>query len=372
MLIIAVNLSDSEFDKSNKNRVFSYSVYLATFANVCDFLWNLCFAESINLPAAARYLIDYCYFISFGVSSLCWLIYTEMVQKSGLPKNKKLLALYFVPLALLVILLAVNTFNGCLFYIDANGKYYRGKLFYAQQVLSYGYIVISAVRCFLKANSRKNFTQRGYLLKLVTFVIPPIICGVIQIIVQDIPILSVGIVISYLLAYINSLERLISLDPLTGISNRREFLQRLEDDIKLLKVNEDMYFLFIDIDSFKSINDTEGHNEGDRVLKEIANALKKYTKTVNGSCGRYGGDEFALYTVRDIDADFASVCAELEEYIEKQHIAYGGGKAVTVSTGCSKYLGDSDDIQGLVFRADKEMYSLKKEKRRKKNEGELL
>lgn len=71
MLIIAVNLSDSEFDKSNKNRVFSYSVYLATFANVCDFLWNLCFAESINLPAAARYLIDYCYFISFGVSSLC-------------------------------------------------------------------------------------------------------------------------------------------------------------------------------------------------------------------------------------------------------------------------------------------------------------
>lgn len=128
-----------------------------------------------------------------------------MVQKSGIPKNKKLLALYFVPLALLVILLILNIFNGCLFYIDANGKYYRGKLFYAQQVLSYGYIVISAVRCFLKANSRKNFTQRGYLLKLVTFVIPPIICGVIQIIVQDIPILSVGIVISYLLAYINSL-----------------------------------------------------------------------------------------------------------------------------------------------------------------------
>ena len=89
---------------------------------------------------------------------------------------------------------------------------------------------------------------------------------------QNIPVLSVGIVISYLLAYINLLERLISLDPLTGISNRREFLQRLEDDIKSLKANEDLYFLFIDIDSFKNINDTEGHNEGDRVLKEIAAA----------------------------------------------------------------------------------------------------
>ena len=100
--------------------------------------------------------------------------------------------------------------------------------------------------------------------------------------------------------------------------------------------------------------------------------LKKYIKTVNGSCGRYGGDEFALYIIKELNVDFASVCAGLEEFIENQHVVYGGGKAVTVSIGCSKYLGDSDDIQGLVFRADEAMYSLKKEKRRIKNRGELL
>ncbi len=319
---------------------------------------------------SCRILLDYIYFTAFGIASLCWLIYTDMVQKSDILKNKKLFAIYFIPLAVLVILLAANSFNGCLFYIDGSGKYYRGRLFYAQQVLSYGYIVISAVKCFLKATSRKNFAQRDYLFKLVTFVIPPIICGLIQIIVQDIPVLSVGIAMSYLLAYINSRERLISIDPLTGISNRRDLLQRLEDDIKSLKTTEDMYFLFIDIDSFKGINDTYGHNEGDRVLKEIAAALKKYVKTVNGSCGRYGGDEFALYIIKELDADFDSVCSVLDKFIEKQHVVYGGGKAVTVSMGCSKYLGDSDDIQGLVSRADEAMYSLKKEKRRMKNRGE--
>lgn len=236
-----------------------------------------------------------------------------------------------------------------------------------QQVLSYGYVVISAVKCFSKATSRKNYARRGYFLTLSTFVIPPIICGIIQITVQDIPVLSVGIVISYLLAYINLLERLISLDPLTGISNRREFLQRLEDNMKSLKANEDLYFLFIDIDSFKNINDTEGHNEGDRVLKEIAAALKKYTKTINGSCGRYGGDEFALFVLTELNVGIESVCAGLEEYIEKHRITRKGGKTVTVSTGCSKYLGDSDDIQGLIFRADENMYSTKKEKRKMKN-----
>lgn len=370
MLIIAVNLSVSGFDKSSQSRMLSYSVYLTALANICDFLWNLCLTGAVKLPNSIRYSVDYIYFTAFGIASLCWLIYTDMVQKSDILKNKKLFAIYFMPLAVLVILLAANSFNGCLFYIDGSGKYYRGRLFYAQQVLSYGYIVISAVKCFLKATSRKNFAQRDYLFKLVTFVIPPIICGIIQIIVQDIPVLSVGIAMSYLLAYINSRERLISIDSLTGISNRRDLLQRLEDDIKSLKTTEDMYFLFIDIDSFKSINDTYGHNEGDRVLKEIAAALKKYVKTVNGSCGRYGGDEFALYIIKELDADFDSVCSGLDKFIEKQHVVYGGGKAVTVSMGCSKYLGDSDDIQGLVSRADEAMYSLKKEKRRMKNRGE--
>ena len=333
MLIIAINLSISGFDKSEENRIFSYSVYLAAFANICDFLWNLCLTGKVNLPVMAMYLIDFFYFISFGASALCWLIYTDMVQKNDILKNKKLFVLYFVPLAVLAVLLMANSLTGCLFYIDASGKYYRGTLFYAQQVLSYGYIVISAVKCFSKATSRKNYARRGYFLTLSTFVIPPIICGIIQITVQDIPVLSVGIVISYLLAYINLLERLISLDPLTGISNRREFLQRLEDNIKSLKATEDLYFLFIDIDS----------------------------------CGRYGGDEFALFVLTELNVGIESVCAGLEEYIEKHRITRKGGKTVTVSTGCSKYLGDSDDIQGLIFRADENMYSTKKEKRKMKN-----
>lgn len=57
--------------------------------------------------------------------------------------------------------------------------------------------------------------------------VAPLIGGVIQIIFQDVPVLSVGIVISFLLAYINIIESLISLDPLTGISNRKKLLQQL-------------------------------------------------------------------------------------------------------------------------------------------------
>lgn len=362
MLIIAINLSVSGYDKSRSNKVFAHSVYLATVANFCDFLWTLCLTGALTLPIAARYIIDYVYFISFGFSSLFWLIYTDFVQKNSILKNKKLLALYSLPLLTLAVLLFINSFNGCLFYIDKSGRYYRGELFYAQQILSYGYIVVSSVKCFSKATLRKNYAQRGYFLTLSTFVIPPIICGIIQIFLQDIPVLSVGIVISYLLAYISSLERLISLDPLTGISNRRDFLQRLENDIKSLKADEELYFMFIDADSFKAINDTDGHNEGDRVLKEIATALKKYAKNNNGFCCRYGGDEFAVYIVAERGIDKKQICSKLENYIDNKKITRKNGNAVTVSMGYSSYRSDNDDILGLISRADEEMYNAKNRK----------
>lgn len=362
MLIIAVNLSVSGFDKSYKNRVFSYSVYLATLANICDFLWNLCLTGAVNLPIPVRLLINGVYFISFGFSALCWLLYTDRIQANGCKRRSLRAVLYALPISLLAFLLILNCFNGCLFYIDSLG-YHRGGLFYAQQVLSYSYILISTVKCFYRAALRKNFTERSYFLTLSTFVIPPIICGIIQIFLQDIPILSVGIVISYLLAYINTLERLISLDSLTGISNRRDFLQRLEAEIRPQRAADGLYFMFIDVDSFKAVNDIYGHSEGDRVLREVADILKNYVKERNGFCGRYGGDEFAAFVPAENSADIETIRSELENRIKNGVLLRDGG-SVTVSTGYSKYLGGDDDIQGMITRADAEMYGVKKERGR--------
>ncbi len=75
--------------------------------------------------------------------------------------------------------------------------------------------------------------------------VAPLIGGVIQIIFQDVPVLSVGIVISFLLAYINIIESLISLDPLTGISNRKKLLQQLLYRLQNIKPDEKALFSFL-------------------------------------------------------------------------------------------------------------------------------
>ena len=97
---------------------------------------------------------------------------------------------------------------------------------------------------------KKNYANRQYFLAMTAFIVPPIICGIIQIFIQNIPILSAGIRVSFLIEYLNSTETLISIDPLTGISNRRDFLNHLTDEIKSLKSRDKLYLAFLDIDRF--------------------------------------------------------------------------------------------------------------------------
>lgn len=190
--------------------------------------------------------------------------------------------------------------------------------------------------------------------------VAPLIGGVIQIIFQDVPVLSVGIVISFLLAYINIIESLIFLNPLTGISNRKKLLQQLLYRLQNIKPDEKLYFLFIDVDKFKRINDSYGHVEGDRVLTDIALLLTRHTTGTDSCVGRYGGDEFAvILTLKKTMSD--DICARFIECLHDNDITAGGEHKVTLSIGCTECT-QSDSIKDIIARADKEMYEIKKHK----------
>lgn len=190
--------------------------------------------------------------------------------------------------------------------------------------------------------------------------VAPLIGGVIQIIFQDVPVLSVGIVISFLLAYINIIESLIFLNPLTGISNRKKLLQQLLYRLQNIKPDEKLYFLFIDVDKFKRINDSYGHVEGDRVLTDIALLLTRHTTGTDSCVGRYGGDEFAvIFTLKKTMSD--DICVRFIECLHDNDINAGGEHKVTLSIGCTECT-QSDSIKDIIARADKEMHEIKKHK----------
>lgn len=367
MLVIAVRASLLGLDKSVKFKVFITSVLLAAAANALDFLWNMGITGTWNIPPFLMWLIDFWYFISFGCSAFCWFLYTESEHRRIKYKSIKDFLFYSFPIVLLAVLLIISYFNGCLFYFDKNGVYHRGPLFYMQQVLSYWYILVSSVKCFARSFEKRYYSRKNEFLLLSAFVIPPLICGIIQIMFQNLPVLSVGIVISFLMACISLLEGLIVSDPLTRIPNRHELLERLASFIKSLKRGEELYFMFIDVDSFKEINDTFGHNEGDRILTEIAAALQKYAIKTNACCGRYGGDEFVIAQIITKNTDKAALKREFDACMDERDLLAGGKYPVTLSIGSEKYLGENDSIPDLIARADNDMYKIKEARKKENN-----
>jgi diguanylate cyclase (GGDEF)-like protein len=153
-----------------------------------------------------------------------------------------------------------------------------------------------------------------------------------------------------------SLRQLADLDPLTGICNRRGFLEAVE---RMRKSGRGHGVLLIDMDLFKTINDAFGHQGGDTVLAEASQRLKDVVGS-RGVCGRWGGDEFIVLA----DCDSATALQKLADKIlaamSRDTVRLEGGQIVrlTISLG-GVLLAPGDEFDDGVARADLALYAAK-------------
>jgi diguanylate cyclase (GGDEF)-like protein len=150
-------------------------------------------------------------------------------------------------------------------------------------------------------------------------------------------------------------------DPLTGIANRKTFEHRLEHLIERNRLMGSLdAILIIDLDGFKQINDSEGHQSGDRVLKTIAARIHDHVRR-SDLAARIGGDEFAVLLV-DVRnrGDIEPIVAKLHQAICAP-IATDAGSDVCVgaSIGIGLVGSDGDDLQTLLHNTDQAMYHAK-------------
>lgn len=150
---------------------------------------------------------------------------------------------------------------------------------------------------------------------------------------------------------------LASVDPLTGLPNRRLFEQRLETAIALARERQSMLgVLFIDLNRFKHINDRHGLAAGDQLLREVANRLKSVLRAGDAPA-RIGGDEFTLVVenIAHIGA-LAVVARKIATGFREAFEVDGHNVQVTPSIGISVFPHDAEDAQTLLDLADQAMY----------------
>ena len=159
-----------------------------------------------------------------------------------------------------------------------------------------------------------------------------------------------------------SLEMAIT-DQLTGLHNRRYMSRHLDNLIaNAHKSGKPIVFLIFDIDHFKAVNDTYGHDTGDEVLREFAGRIAANVRGIDLAC-RYGGEEFVV-VMPDTDVKFACDVAErLRKSVETTPFAISRAPHklnVTISIGVAGSKGDGDSAAALLHRADQALYRAKK------------
>lgn len=158
----------------------------------------------------------------------------------------------------------------------------------------------------------------------------------------------------------NELKRLASTDPLTGADNRRSFLEKGERELlRARRYHHPFSVLMMDIDHFKSVNDTHGHQVGDEVLKTLVSQSNRLIRATD-ILGRLGGEEFAVILPETTAGTALEVCERLRVELSEIVVDSDRGPVrFTVSIGLSMCENASDTLAAIMERADAALYRAK-------------
>jgi diguanylate cyclase (GGDEF)-like protein len=159
------------------------------------------------------------------------------------------------------------------------------------------------------------------------------------------------------------LEQENIMDPLTGVYNRRYLERRLEDEfVKAKRHGLPLSVLILDIDHFKHVNDTFGHQAGDLVLSHIGKLLLAAART-SDVVARFGGEEFVLIAAQTDVNGATSLAERVRQYVERHHLTVAGEHRkeikVTISIGVAICTAESIDAKTLIAQADSALYESK-------------
>ncbi|MGH9178946.1 MAG: GGDEF domain-containing protein, partial [Acidimicrobiales bacterium] len=153
-------------------------------------------------------------------------------------------------------------------------------------------------------------------------------------------------------------ERLAGTDALTGLANRRVFQESLARELAVAaRRGERCGLVVLDVDHFKAVNDTHGHQAGDEVLRLVGRALAEAARETD-TAARYGGEEFAVVVPGCATSEAAAVAERLRAAVIATCAA--GPVPVTVSAGVASYPADALDGDALVAAADAGLYRAKR------------
>jgi diguanylate cyclase (GGDEF)-like protein len=257
-----------------------------------------------------------------------------------------------------IFMVTATQFTGWFYAIDAGNIYHRGPLYPVHHMITLVMLVWAYAITYQK---RRNISKR-VLFTLIFYPIPSLLGGILQTIIYSYAFALVAAVPALLVVLLYAQDDSIYTDYLTGVGNRKKLEAILKEKVARCSSRRTFAFLMLDIDNFKKINDTLGHETGDRVLKTAADLLKRCVRA-NDYVTRYGGDEFCLILDVSTDSGLKRVVDRIESNLNALNQTNAQPVKLSFSMGYQIYnCEDRMAPEAFVKQVDMLMYKDKRSK----------
>ena len=309
--------------------------------------------------------------VSFlALCGIAFFWYTFVESRLGIANHSKgTNFIIFLPLLILILLISTSIFTHLIFFYGDDGQFYRGPLYSTLVWFQLFYIVYASYHIFdryTKTHSPHEKKELGY---LSSFLFSPLIARCIDLFIPGLPVMPLALLICIVIVYVSLQDRLIYVDSLTGMSNRRVADKFLLSQLEITGKDNPIYFFLADCDDFKNINDVYGHLEGDKALCIIASELEKISQLYSCHVSRWGGDEFVIIarqiTIPDPDELINIFLTNLHNRCKDENLPY----EIKISVGYISCDNPNHNTVELFGTAERLMY--KKKAERKSNMSKL-
>ncbi|MBQ9043915.1 MAG: GGDEF domain-containing protein [Eggerthellaceae bacterium] len=366
-LVITVIISSNLSRDSGTERQVRLFFFLLT-ANlvfvVFDALWALLSISgyiSNPSPLLLSFVNGMCV-TSIAFTAYFWLRFTLECLENRITSNRWVNLAMAIPAIAVPVVHVIGHIAGQNVIFLPDGGLSYGIAHTLVTLVPLGYLVaatIVAVRKYRRSTSR---SQRRTCLVFVLFMVAPMASGIFDMFIPSMPFAAAGVIVSLLFVMMRMQESRISSDALTGLNNRRRAEAFLETSMAHASVEQPLFFFIIDMDDFKTINDTCGHLEGDRALMLMSEALRTASARENAFCARWGGDEFIMICANPVTSDPADIAGFIQETLrqvaDREQLKY----RLACSVGYAVLRSASESRDQLIADADAMLFQVKQER----------
>ncbi|MBR1450409.1 MAG: GGDEF domain-containing protein [Lachnospiraceae bacterium] len=363
IILSTILLTDRMYNTKQEKQVwFGRAIVAFMLYFISDAFWAAMLSGEFTVKRSYVVLVNLSNYILLGLMAYGLFMFIAASEKMPFRKDARIRRLIFLPVIISTLAISIAYVKNPLFWVneqnELNNLYFPLMIAAPSLYLWAGFGL--SVRYALKSVSKMD--KRRF---LAIGSIPVIVMafGMIQVVALNAPTFCFGCTVMWLFYYLENMQTMISIDDLTHLNNRGQINRYLEQ----IHYNKDIrvIIMMIDINKFKTINDTYGHAEGDRALVIVSEALRQTCEQIKASVflGRYGGDEFTI-VVKNPEEDImpeqmvSLMRSILTQKATENQLPYD----LNVSIGYDLIRGSDDDANECLKRADRNLYIDKQRK----------